>query len=174
MVGIPVGKRAVYRVARMPHHVSMTADFPNLPRVVLDTNVCLDIFLFHDAQSAALHVAMREGRIQAVTRADCRAEWLRVLRYPQVPVSAEARPGIELAFDALVHCLPDELATPAPDVRLPRCADPDDQMFLELAQAAGARWLVSKDNELLRLAPRYAREGLFWIGLPQAWSWRRG
>jgi len=144
------------------------------PRVVLDTNVCLDIFLFHDAQSAALHVAMREGRIQAVTRTDCRAEWLRVLHYPQVPISAEARPGIEAAFDALVHCLPDEQATASPEVSLPRCADPDDQMFLELAQAAGARWLVSKDNELLKLAPRCARDGLFWIGLPQAWSPRHG
>ena len=28
--------------------------------------------------------------------------------------------------------------------------------------------------ELLRLAPRCARDGLFWIGLPQAWSPRRG
>lgn len=164
----------MHRVARLPHHGAMTVYPSPPPRIVLDTNVCLDIFLFHDAQSAALHVAMREGYIQAVTRADCRAEWLRVLHYPQVPVSAEARPGIEAAFDALVHCLPDELAAPASDVLLPRCADPDDQMFLELAQAAGARWLVSKDNELLKLASRCARDELFWIGLPQAWSIRKG
>jgi putative PIN family toxin of toxin-antitoxin system len=148
----------------------MTGQLLSVPRVVLDTNVCLDIFLFHDAQSAALHMAMRGGRIQAVTRADCRAEWLRVLHYPQVPISAEARPAVEAAFDALVCCLSDEQATPDPDISLPHCGDPDDQMFLELAQAAGARWLVSKDNELLKLAPRCARDGMFWIGLPQAWS----
>jgi putative PIN family toxin of toxin-antitoxin system len=142
---------------------------PSPPRIVLDTNVCLDIFLFGDAQSAALHVAMQEGRIEAVTRADCRDEWLRVLHYPQLPVTDAARPAIEAAFDALVRCLPDEPAGAA-GVPLPRCADPDDQKFLELAQASGARWLVSKDNELLRLAPRCARDGLFWIGLPQAWS----
>ena len=152
----------------------MPADVSSPPRVVLDTNVCLDLFLFNDPQSAALHVAMREGAIQAVTRADCRAEWLRVLGYPQVPISDQARPAVEAAFDALVLQLPDELATPAPGLRLPRCADPDDQMFLELAQASGARWLVSKDNELLKLAPRCVRDGLFWIGLPQAWSPRRG
>lgn len=163
----------MYRVARLPHHGAMTAELPSVPRVVLDTNVCLDIFLFHDAQSAALHVAMREGRIEAVTRADCRAEWLRVLHYPQVPISDEARPGIEAAFDSLVRCLPDALATASLGVPLPRCADPDDQKFLELAQAAGARWLVSKDNELLKLAPRCARDALFWIGLPQAWSLRK-
>ena len=164
----------MYRVARLPHHAGMSVDQLPVPRIVLDTNVCLDLFLFQDAQSAALHVAMREGTIQAVTRDDCRTEWLRVLQYPQVPVSDEARPSIEAAFDALVCCLPDESATSVPEVRLPRCGDPDDQKFLELAQASGARWLVSKDNELLKLAPRCAREGLFWIGLPQAWSLRRG
>ncbi|HEY8328899.1 MAG TPA: putative toxin-antitoxin system toxin component, PIN family [Rhodanobacter sp.] len=152
----------------------MTADHLPPPRIVLDTNVCLDLFVFHEPQSAALHVAMQDGTIEAVTRADCRAEWLRVLHYPQLPVTAAARPAIEAAFDALVRCLPDELATAPADVPLPRCADPDDQKFLELAQASGARWLVSKDNELLKLAPRCARDALFWIGLPQAWSLRKG
>ena len=159
----------MHRVACLPHHGAMTAE-PSPPRIVLDTNVCLDIFLFGDAQSAALHVAMQRGTIEAVTRADCREEWLRVLHYPQLPVTDAARPGIEAAFDALVRCLPDELATAA--APLPRCADPDDQKFLELAQASGARWLVSKDNELLKLAPRCKRDALFWIGLPQAWSLR--
>ncbi|MBQ4854791.1 putative toxin-antitoxin system toxin component, PIN family [Rhodanobacter sp. B2A1Ga4] len=151
----------------------MTVD-PSPPRIVLDTNVCLDIFLFRDAQSAALHVAMQRGTIEAVTRADCREEWLRVLHYPQLPVSDATRPAIEAAFDALVRCLPDERATASLDVPLPRCADPDDQKFLELAQASGARWLVSKDNELLKLASRCKRDALFWIGLPQAWSPHKG
>ncbi|KRF02212.1 toxin [Frateuria sp. Soil773] len=149
----------------MPHK-----GLPVPPRIVLDTNVCLDLFLFGDPQSAALHAAMREGAIEAVTRRDCREEWLRVLHYPQLPIDETLRPGLAQAFDALVRCLPDGEAEAEPGVALPRCADPDDQKFLELAQAAGARWLVSKDNELLRLAPRCAREGLFWIGLPQAWS----
>ena len=64
-------------------------------------------------------------------------------------------------------------AAPGPAARL-HCSDPDDQKFLELAQASGARWLVSRDNELLKLAPRCARDALFWIGLPQAWSLRKG
>ena len=164
----------MYRVACLPHHVAMTADDPPVPRIVLDTNVCLDLFVFNEPQSAALHVAMQRGAIEPVTRADCRAEWLRVLHYPKVLVSDANRPAIEAAFDALVHCLPDELATVSVDVRLPRCADPDDQKFLELAQASGSRWLVSKDNELLKLAPRCTRDALFWIGLPQAWSMHKG
>ncbi|RCS28879.1 putative toxin-antitoxin system toxin component, PIN family [Rhodanobacter denitrificans] len=151
----------------------MSADPSPPPRIVLDTNVCLDLFVFHEPQSAALHVAMQCGTIEAVTRADCRDEWLRVLRYPQLPVTDATRPMIEASFDALVRCLPDEFATAPGAAPLPRCADPDDQKFLELAQASGARWLVSKDNELLKLAPRCARDALFWIGLPQAWSPRK-
>ena len=151
----------------------MTADDLPVPRIVLDTNVCLDLFLFRDPACTPLLAALQAGTVQAVTRADCRAEWLRVLHYPQLPIQEATRPGIAAAFDRLIHDLPDT-AVAADETLLPRCADPDDQKFLELAQAAGARWLVSKDNELLKLAPRCARDGLFWIGLPQAWSLRRG
>ena len=37
---------------------------------------------------------------------------------------------------------------------LPRCADPDDQKFLELALAARADVLITKDHKLLELARR--------------------
>jgi predicted nucleic acid-binding protein len=56
------------------------------------------------------------------------------------------------------------------DIPLPRCGDPDDQKFLELALASGARWLLSKDNELLKLDRRTRSAGLFSIRLPQLWS----
>ncbi len=140
----------------------------SLPRVVLDTNVCLDIFVFNEPQAAALGVAMRERRIEAVTRPDCRDEWLRVLHYPGLPINDGNRPGFAEAFDRWVCCLPPETAHAA--IALPLCGDPDDQKFLELAHASGARWLVSKDNQLLKLAPRCRRDRLFDICLPQAWS----
>ena len=38
--------------------------------------------------------------------------------------------------------------------RLPKCRDPDDQKFLELAFAAQAGILVTKDHKLLELARR--------------------
>jgi predicted nucleic acid-binding protein len=37
---------------------------------------------------------------------------------------------------------------------LPRCSDPHDQKFLELALASGADILVTKDQALLELARR--------------------
>jgi putative PIN family toxin of toxin-antitoxin system len=140
------------------------------PRIVLDTNVCLDLFVFRDPLCSHLLAALASGAVQAVTRDDCRDEWLRVLHYPQLPIDDGTRPAFETAFDALIVHLPATSQAVRDDVQLPRCADPDDQKFMELAWAAGAGWLLSKDNELLRLDRRTRGTGLFTICLPQSWS----
>lgn len=136
------------------------------PRLVLDTNVCLDLFVFADPRLARLHAALAAGAAVAVTDAECRAEWRRVLGYPQLRLDPAARAAAQARFDARMRCLDTDAAPAAP---LPRCADPDDQKFLRLAQAAGARWLLSRDAALLRLARRVRRQGLFEILEPQAW-----
>lgn len=137
----------------------------SVPTIVLDTNVCLDLFVFHDLRWAPLLAALEVGTVRAVTRADCRGEYLFVLHYPHLPVDDTSRPLAAARFDALIE-------TVAPDsraVRLPVCTDRDDQKFLELARDAGAAILVTKDKALLKLARRTAREGLFRIMPPEAW-----
>jgi len=142
-----------------------------LPRLVLDTNVCLDLFVFGDASCATLRDALRAGAVQAVTDAACRDEWLRVLGYPQLALDAARRAAAVAAFDASVRLLPTAGRPVVPAMpKLPRCADPDDQRFLELAQASGAQWLLSRDRELLKLARRTRREHGFDILTPQAWT----
>ncbi|MEO7068332.1 MAG: putative toxin-antitoxin system toxin component, PIN family [Rhodanobacter sp.] len=148
----------------------MTLTSSIAPRIVLDTNVCLDLFLFHDAHCIALLAALQTGAVQAITRDDCRDEWLRVLHYPQLPINDTNRPAISAAFDALVQRLPAAESTAPAEVQLPRCADPDDQKFMELALATGARWLLSKDNQLLKLDRRAQAAAQFSILLPQAWQ----
>jgi putative PIN family toxin of toxin-antitoxin system len=140
----------------------------SVPRIVLDTNVCIDLFVFGDAMSSHVLAAMRDGRVQAVTRDDCRDEWERVLHYPRLPIDDDTRPAMRAAFDALVLNLADRAHAPE-DAPLPRCADVDDQKFLELALACGAQWLLSKDNELLKLDARTRSAGWFSILLPQHW-----
>lgn len=138
-------------------------------RVVLDTNVCLDLFVFRDPRVAALEAALRTGAIAAVTRADCRGEWQRVLRYPQFRLDDEGWASACAAFDALIPCA--AAAPPAdPDPALPRCRDPDDQKFLELAWETGARALITKDKALLALRRRLGRLGLFEVLPPEAWT----
>jgi putative PIN family toxin of toxin-antitoxin system len=142
----------------------------SVPRIVLDTNVCLDLFVFRDPLCSHLLAALRSGAVQAVTREDCRDEWRKVLHYPQLPIDDQLRATVSDAFDALIQLLPAEASTVGDDTCLPRCADPDDQKFLELAFASQARWLLSKDKELLKLDRRTSNTGLFSIRLPQLWS----
>lgn len=140
------------------------------PRLVLDTNVCLDLFVFADAQARDLHAALRDGAVEAVTREDCRAEWLAVLGYPQLALDEARRAQAAAAFDALVRLLPASGLAATDGIALPRCADPDDQKFLELAWQSRAAWLLSKDKALLKLAGRARRDGLFRIAVPKEWS----
>lgn len=135
---------------------------------MLDTNVCLDLLLFQDPQGDALATALRAGAVVAVVDAQCRAEWLRVLGYPVLRLEDARRAALVEAFDALMQPVPD--GTPRRVGTPPRCADPDDQKFLQLAHDTGARWLLSRDRHLLVLARRCRREGRFEILTPQAWA----
>lgn len=135
-------------------------------RIVLDTNVCLDLFVFHDPRWAALLAAIESGAVEAITREDCRAEYLIVLHYKHLPLDETSRPLSAARFDALI-----KVVAPAESgVRLPVCTDRDDQKFLELARDAGADMLITKDKALLKLARRLSKAGMFRVIVPEAWT----
>lgn len=136
------------------------------PRVVLDTNVCLDLLVFADPRCDVLLAMLRSGAVIAMTNDACREEWKRVLSYPQLQLDAVARESAMAGFDALMQPWSPHAALTA---KLPSCRDPDDQKFLELAADTGARWLLSRDEHLLALARRMKRDGWFEILTPQAW-----
>jgi putative PIN family toxin of toxin-antitoxin system len=122
-------------------------------RLVLDTNVWLDWLVFDDPGIAALKAAVGTGTATILIDACCLGELQRVLAYPLRKTALdEAQRAASLAT---CHALAQFVETrPAPG--LPRCADPDDQKFLELAAAAGADALLTKDLALLALARRPA------------------
>ena len=134
-------------------------------RIVLDTNVCLDLFVFRDPRWAPLLAALEAGSVEAVTREDCRAEYLVVLHYSHLPLTDDNRPHAAARFDALVKVV----APPPKLVRLPVCTDKDDQKFLEIARDASAEILITKDKALLKLARKTANGGMFKIMVPEAW-----
>ena len=134
-------------------------------RIVLDTNVCLDLFVFADPRWAPLLADLESGAVEAVTREDCRAEYLVVLHYKHLPLDETSRPLSAARFDRLI-----KVVAPEPKlVRLPVCTDKDDQKFLELARDAGAEILITKDKALLKLARKTAQAGMFRIMVPEAW-----
>lgn len=118
-------------------------------RVVLDTNIVLDCFVFDDPAARAIVAAIESGRLTALTRADCLDELARVLDYPKLARYA-TRPAALERYRALACSFSGPPAVRA----LPRCKDPDDQKFLELARDAKADYLVSKDKRVLELARR--------------------
>ena len=131
-------------------------------RVVLDTNVVLDLVLFHDQGVEPLRAAIEAGRIVAVTSLACLDELRRVLAYPQFGLDVAKQQSAFAWMEAHAECV----GQPPVQNLLPRCGDPDDQKFLDLAWAARAAHLVTKDRALLRLARRVAKLGRFLVSLP--------
>jgi predicted nucleic acid-binding protein len=136
-----------------------------IPRVVLDTNALFDWLLFCDPGMAALSAAIVNGRVRWVATVSRRDEFVHVLARGRLAAAPPAeRVRLETAWDR--HCTE---CAPAPSAasRL-RCTDPDDQKFLDLAIATGARWLVSRDRALLKLGRRALDQGLI-IAPPARW-----
>ena len=135
-------------------------------RIVIDTNVCLDLFVFKDPRWAGLLAALESGAVEAITRSDCRDEYNIVLHYKHLPLDDDSRPLAAARFDELIKVV----APPESGIRLPVCTDKDDQKFLEVARDANAAILITKDKALLKLARRLAKAGMFKVMVPEAWS----
>lgn len=142
-------------------------------RMVLDTNVSLDLVVFRDQRWAGLAACLASGACEALMRPDCREEFARVLGYPQFALDMAQRTAALTAFDALHRYPSDGEWRTAPVAHLPQCRDRDDQKFIELAFLSHADVLLSKDKAVLKLARRNRREGLFEILTPAAWLARR-
>lgn len=137
---------------------------------MLDTNVVLDLLHFDDATTHSLRDALMDGRVRCVVTDATFGEWQRVLGYPEFALDAMQQAALAgryrelstlIAMDAVVTGLPHR-GTPIHSglkpvwSRMPRCSDPDDQKFIELAAASGAQVLVSKDRAVLKLRRRCA------------------
>jgi putative PIN family toxin of toxin-antitoxin system len=136
-------------------------------RIVLDTNVCLDLFVFRDPRWLRLMQALSDGEVEAVTRADCRMEWQIVLGYAHLGLDEAMQTAVRAEFDALIKPFPETVFDGS--IKLPICRDTDDQKFIELAYQCGATMLITKDKALLKLARKTLKAGLFQIVTPEAW-----
>lgn len=124
------------------------------PRIVVDTNVLLDLWVFDDPAVASLRAALANDTFLALRAGTTDAELAAVLARPQFALS-EARQRALLAR-WIERAQRIERLFPAPW----RCADPCDQPFLDLAFTARAQWLLTKDKALLRLARRARSAGI--------------
>jgi predicted nucleic acid-binding protein len=127
------------------------------PPLVIDTHWTLDLWAFDDPRAAALGAAIAAGRVRWLACAAMRAELARVLTYPRITAFLARRAALTgrsperaarqalAAFDCHARLQADPPAAP------PRCRDPDDQVFIDLAVAQRAT-LLSRDRAVLALA----------------------
>ena len=131
-------------------------------RLVLDTNVVMDLVVFRDPGAGPLRQAIESGRIALLTSTECLAEFRRVLAYPEFKRDAAAQASAYAWYASRAEAITPDPPPPF----LPRCRDADDQKFLELAWATGVVHLVTKDRALLELARRVATLGRFTLITP--------
>jgi predicted nucleic acid-binding protein len=143
-----------------------------VPIAVLDTNIVLDWFVFRDPACAPLAAAIESGRLRWLASRWMRDEFEHVIGRGLGGRCLPERAELAALWDRwAVEARQPEAVAPA--TRL-HCSDPQDQPFIDLALAAGADWLVSRDRALLKLARRAAARGLrvvppaAWVASPMA------
>jgi putative PIN family toxin of toxin-antitoxin system len=117
-------------------------------RVVFDTNVAVALEVFADPRLLALRERWDRDELTAIADDETLAEFDRVLRYPELRLDEAAAAAAGRRYRARCTVIPQGAAI---ESELPRCRDPDDQKFLQLAQRAGAAWLLTRDKALLAL-----------------------
>jgi predicted nucleic acid-binding protein len=133
---------------------------------VLDTNSVLDMLLFDDPAAWPLREALAAGTLRWIATERMRAELQGVLLRPQM---GRWQPPTRAAqvLDQAAQWM--RICPPAATGGAPRCRDPADQPFIDLAWSAGARWLITRDKALLKLA-RPARLRGVTVCTPGAWT----
>lgn len=126
-------------------------------RVVLDTNILLDLWLHRDSATQALQEALNHKTVNWLATQGMRDELERVLTYQHIVWLMDSR-GI--TADHILSCFDKhaQLMPTAPKA-LHVCKDADDQKFIDLAATHMAQ-LISKDKAVLKMRKRMAHVGV--------------
>ena len=126
-------------------------------RVVLDTNIVLDLWLYNDPATPALLAALENKTVQWLATQVMRDELERVLAYTHIAqrlaLAQRSAQDILVQFDTHAQLMP--IAPKAQFV----CKDTDDQKFIDLAAQHQVQ-LLSKDKAVLTMRNRMARLGV--------------
>ena len=114
-------------------------------RLIIDTNVLLDLFVFADERVLALREAIEGKRAQLFYSSAMLEEFKDVLGRAQFNLSDEVQNNILRYWQELGTQLTIKHSAPV------RCSDPDDQIFIDLAYQLRPSVLFSKDLALINL-----------------------
>jgi putative PIN family toxin of toxin-antitoxin system len=117
------------------------------PRLVLDTNVILDLLVFKDPSTEPIRLLLDAQQVDAVRTLASMAELIDVIGRPAFKLSQADQETIVQAWESSSRLLETTAMERAPFT----CRDPDDQVFLDMAYSIRPALLLSKDLRVLEL-----------------------
>ena len=152
----------------MTELVSVSDSAPAAPRlVVIDSQSLFDWLVFRDPACADWESALSGGEWKWIFTSTMKSEFDFVAARGFGPNYVVPTESVADAWRRLAH----EVPVPAPLGAADRicCTDRADQMFIDLAIAAGAHTLVSRDRALLKLRKKAVTKHGLSIVPPAAW-----
>ena len=122
------------------------------PKVVLDTNIILSALLFSHSQLSKLRQLWQQEKIVPLASKATISELVRVLAYPKFKLSSLEQQDFLNEYLPYIKTIASskKLASPV------ACRDLNDMIFLELAFAGNADYLITGDQDLLVLQSQCA------------------
>jgi putative PIN family toxin of toxin-antitoxin system len=117
------------------------------PRMVLDTNVILDLLVFKDPSAEPIRHLLDAKLVDAVRSEASMRELIDVIQRPTFKLSREEQEIILQAWKSSARLLENAAIERAPFT----CRDLDDQVFLDMAYSIRPALLLSKDLRVLEL-----------------------
>ena len=126
-------------------------------KIILDTNIVLDVFVFNDAAAEPVRQALSHRSFDWLATTTMRVELARVLAYPKI---AARLTFYELSAQDILDKFDQHarLVDVAPKASV-TCRDSDDQIFIDLA-AHHKGLLLSKDRDILAIKKRLLAHGI--------------
>jgi putative PIN family toxin of toxin-antitoxin system len=126
------------------------------PRLVLDTNVILDLLVFQDPAAEVIQTVLDARLVDAVRSEASMLELMDVIQRPNFKLSKGQQQIILKQWERASRLLENTTIEPAPFT----CRDPDDQVFLDMAYSIRPALVLSKDLRVLELGTIAQRYGV--------------
>ena len=129
----------------------------NIP-VILDTNILLDLIIFKDISVEKLQVLFEKNKIYFLFSIETVNEFKRVINYEKFKFSEIQKNKFIKELNYLIG------NTDVFDLNISELPvivrDPDDHKFIELAYQTKTKYLLTKDNDLLKIKKKLIDYGI--------------
>lgn len=139
---------------RTPHQLFEASLVDARPICILDTNILLDLWVFHDPHVEAILKALESHQIRLIGHVETFCEFADVISRTMFKLTSDEQNALLMRWLKTAEVVTEPLS----NARF--CKDTDDDKFFELAVMSGARFLVSKDKKVLKARGKAKKFGI--------------